>query len=139
MKDIRWKYVKEKGNKEKILAYQNEHDIKFPDDYIDCVMEYQGGTPKPNVFDTIKNQERILKSLLSFCENKNENIFAVTEWLKDRIPKELIPFANDPSGNYICFEYANDNNPKVVYWNHETNEIEYVAESFSELLDKLYE
>lgn len=35
-------------------------------------------------------------------------------------PKKLVPFAFDPAGNLICFDYKNDkNNPVVVFWEHE--------------------
>ena len=50
---------------------------------------------------------------------------------------KLIPFASDPSGNYICIDV--NNNDSVVFWNHEINNTEYIAKNFSAFLNKLYE
>ena len=39
---------------------------------------------------------------------------------KDTLPKKVIPFAFDPSGNLICFDYKDyEDNPIVVFWEHE--------------------
>ncbi|WP_236340155.1 SMI1/KNR4 family protein [Paenibacillus plantiphilus] len=27
--------------------------------------------------------------------------------------------ASDPAGNYICFDYRNGENPKIIFWEHE--------------------
>ena len=39
---------------------------------------------------------------------------------KDTLPKKIIPFAFDPSGNLICFDYkAHEDSPIIVFWEHE--------------------
>ena len=47
---------------------------------------------------------------------------------------KLFPFADDSAGNLICLDTTN-----VVFWNHETLEKTYIANSVTEFLSKLYE
>ena len=35
----------------------------------------------------------------------DENIIEVFDDYKDTLPAELVPFAFDPAGNLICFDY----------------------------------
>lgn len=61
-----------------------------------------------------------------------ENVYSAFKVLK-KIDSKLLPFANDPAGNLICYDGS-----KVVHWNHETDEIETVADSISSFFAKLY-
>lgn len=82
---------------------------------------------------------------------------------KDTLPAELVPFAFDPAGNLICFDYKNDkNNPVVVFWEHENagekemllreeglteeqveerarENVFYIADTFTDFLNKLHD
>jgi len=82
---------------------------------------------------------------------------------KKSLPKELIPFDFDPAGDLICFDYKdNENNPIVVFWEHENagekeilmreealteeqaeerarENVFYVEDTFTDFLDKLYD
>ena len=49
---------------------------------------------------------------------------------------QLLPFASDPSGNFIC---VNLETKAIELWLHETNEKELVAYSFEDFLNKLYD
>jgi hypothetical protein len=61
-----------------------------------------------------------------------ENVYSAFKVLKE-IDSKLLPFANDPAGNLICYDGS-----EVVYWHHETDEIETIANSVSEFFDRLY-
>ena len=56
--------------------------------------------------------------------------------LDDTEDKDLLPIADDPFGNLICYKFTGENG-RIVFWDHETDEIDDVADSFSELLSKL--
>ena len=134
MEELKWKYVKELKDENAIKQFEDENDFKFEEEFKDIVKQYNGGRPRPNTFDTQKRKECVFKSLLSF--NKGEcDIFEVKKWIENISNEKLIPFASEPSGNYICF----DNNHNVVSLIHETGKIEFISKSFSEFLNKLYE
>lgn len=59
-------------------------------------------------------------TLLSYDPDSSENIVKAYRTYAPTIPKKIVPFAFDPAGNLICFDYKNDeNNPVVVFWEHE--------------------
>lgn len=117
---------------------------------------------QPEAFD-VNEVERVFGSLLSYDEKRIENILKIYENYKGTIPNQVIPFAIDPSGNLICFDYKNhEENPIVIYWEHEsawekkvliksegitTEEAEkvarenvfFVANTFTEFLSKLHD
>ncbi|MBO1580102.1 SMI1/KNR4 family protein [Bacillus sp. XF8] len=55
----------------------------------------------------------------------------------------IIPFARDPFGNLICFDYLADKlSPTIVFWDHEEQgeaAIEIICHTFSELLDGVHD
>ena len=49
--------------------------------------------------------------------------------------KNLLPFAIDPFGNFICLDIKDNT---VVYWNHEINEVSSTGKNLSEFIESLY-
>lgn len=134
MEELKWKYIKPLKDEKSLDIIEEKFNFKIPIDLKECILKNNGGRPSRKVFDTDKSVERVIKTLLSYNENDIENIYRVLDiFKKEEI--DLLPFAIDPSGNYICVDKENS----VVLWNHETNIVEYIAKSFSEFLNRLYE
>jgi hypothetical protein len=133
MADITWKYIKELANKMAVEDFEKAHNISLPSELKDCIKKNNGGRPNKAVFDTDKSKERVFKTLLSFNESDMENIYKFFPIIQTH-SKSLIPFASDPGGNFLCIK-----DKKIVLFLHETTSLEKVADSFNELLDKLYE
>jgi len=118
--------------------------IKFPNDYIEVIIKNNGGYPRPNSFNLNGNEE-VFNYLLSFDEEDCSNIINTYNDTKDRLIEKIIPFAEDPFGNMICFDYRNNNQPVVVFWEHETafndkeEAIKYICGTFSDLMSILHE
>jgi cell wall assembly regulator SMI1 len=132
MSDIVWKYIKPLENDTAIEEFEKTCGLEFPADLKECVKMNNGGRLTVNIFDTKETQERIMGSLLSFNKSDLDNIYSVFSILQKEA-KNFLPFARDPAGNFLCVLHG-----KIVFWLHETNTYEYVAESFTELLEKLY-
>jgi hypothetical protein len=104
----------------KIREVEEELGIIFPSDYLECVKVNNGGYPSREVLDFEGKKEAIFYRLLSFHREKNYYILSVYNNVKDRMVDGVIPFANDPFGNLLCFDYRqNSLNPTVVFWDHE--------------------
>lgn len=118
--------------------------IKFPEDYIRCIKNNDGAYPVPDTFN-IKNDEETLNNLLSLHKDKGNFMLQVYENVKDRMLEKIIPFARDPFGNLICFDYSNDNQPTIVFWEHEKafndkeKAITFICNTFVEFLNMLHE
>ncbi|WP_027340214.1 SMI1/KNR4 family protein [Halonatronum saccharophilum] len=136
-----WKFAKEDVKEDRVNQIEEKLNIKFPKDYIECIMNNNGARPRPNAFDIKERSEITIKSLLRVDEEEG-NLLDTYEWIKGRLPENIYPFASDNFGNYICFDYRENKVPNVVFWDHEepdsNNSIKYIAESFSDLLLKLY-
>ena len=129
--DITWK----RGSKidESIIKeVETTFGVTLPNAYKSIVIENNNARPSIFTFDTESSREHVLKKLLSLKKEDIETIYKAKKVLS-KIDNTLIPFANDPAGNYLCFK-----GDSVVYWLHEDNSISKVANSFTEFLAKLY-
>lgn len=128
---ITWKYATPISD-ELISEVESNYDIQLPKDLKSILKEGNNGVPSKRFFDTDIAKGHEWKTLLSYHKSDMENIYSALSVLKD-VDADLFPFGNDPAGNIICLKEN-----KVVFWHHETDAIEYVANSISEFLAKLY-
>lgn len=126
-----WKYVKPIASVEIINEFERNFNYKFPADYKECAIKYNGGRPKVKVFDTTTTKECEFKSLLSFNRDDRETIWNVNENCKE----SYIVFAIDSAGNSICF---NKSDNTIIFVNHETKSVEKIADNFTTFINSLY-
>ncbi|MEI4804045.1 SMI1/KNR4 family protein [Bacillus sp. FJAT-51639] len=134
----KWLFSDESLDEQEIIEVERLFGFKLPDDYKQCITKNNGGFPEPNTFDCDDGRiEAVFNDLISFTD-KDLNIKMFSEFSTQK----LFPFARDPFGNLLCFDY-NDNadSPKVVFYNCEetgSTLITPVCQSFTDLLDRLY-
>lgn len=162
MSKVQWRSPDEPIIREDVKNVEQELNINFPLDYIECVMKNNGAHVSPEVFE-VEGKRKVFGTLLSYDMDDDENIIEVFDDYKDTLPAELVPFAFDPAGNLICFDYKNDkNNPVVVFWEHENagekemlmqeeglteeqveerarENVFYIADTFTDFLSKLHD
>ncbi|CAG9612018.1 hypothetical protein BACCIP111899_01190 [Bacillus rhizoplanae] len=162
MSKVQWRSPDEPIIREDVKNVEQELGINFPLDYIECVMKNNGAHVSPEVFE-VEGKRKVFGTLLTYDMDDDENIIELFNDYKDTLPAELVPFAFDPAGNLICFDYKNDkNNPVVVFWEHENagekemlmreeglteeqveerarENVFYVASDFTEFLNKLHD
>lgn len=129
MSEITWRYVKTIKNEKSIDEFESKF-CALPKDLLECMRQNNGGRPSLSSFDLKNEKEKEFKTLLSFNEDDVENIFEAQNLTKK---EGLFPFASDPFGNHLCLYQG-----KIVFWNHETDDTEILADNFSEFLQKLY-
>jgi hypothetical protein len=116
----------------------------LPEDFKECVKHNNGANPELEIFRT-KNGKRIRKrvfnNLCSFNKENSGNIWRLndwngwmSDWNRNGEMENYISFAKDPFGNLICFDKTNNS---VVWVDHETLNIEFVANSFTEFIASL--
>lgn len=130
--NLSWILVKPLKDNLSITQYQNDNNIMFPIDFIETIKESNGGSPSLSTFDSSRNEELNFNRLLSFNKDDLDNIFIATQNLNK---SEIIPIANDGFGNFIVYLKTD---LKVYFYNHEINELEFISDSFTDLLSKLY-
>ena len=145
-KKLEWRSVHGKIEDTNIQEVEKALGIQFPDDYIQCIKENNGGHPIKEVYDFGKHKEAVFDRLLNFLPEKPNYIVHVYNSVIDRMLKDIYCFAEDPFGNLICFDYREKDRrePSIVFWDHEIasespeKAISHVCDSFSQLLNILY-
>jgi hypothetical protein len=94
--------------------------------------------PGLTLFDLENEKEKVFDSLIDFSLSKKNNVIEVYKNLENNDVKNIIPFGEDGFGNYICFQFKSPENPNVVFFNHETGDIQTIANSFKEFINILY-
>ena len=137
--NITWNYVNKLSNREEIGELESMLNKSLPVDYTECILENNGGYPSLHVFETETGMNRVFGGLLSLIEDDDDNIHDAYSTVSDRLDREdVLPFAVDPAGNYICFDFS-ANPASVVFWEHETNNLDKVSDTFNALINMLRE
>lgn len=140
--NVEWLSVKENLTLEEINKTEDILKIKYPLYYKNIVLLHNRGVPRPNQF-IVSNKERVFNRLLSLTENVELNVFSVYEIICEYGLSNLIPFANDPFGNYICFDYTSED-VNIIFvdmekiYNNETYKGEYICKNIEELFSMFY-
>ncbi|MED1058862.1 SMI1/KNR4 family protein [Bacillus mycoides] len=161
-KDLTWPVPDEPVSAEYIYEVGKQMDFIFPSDYVECAITNNGSAVLPYKFE-VDGVTRVFGTLLSYDTDSSEYIVKVYRTYATTIPKELVPFAFDPAGNLICFDYKNaKNNPVVVFWGHENagekemlmrqeglteaqveelarENVFYIADTFTDFLSELHD
>ena len=132
---MNWNFVEPLKSANLIDEFESLVGYEFPGDFKEFVMQYNGGRPEHKAYDTDTTEGRVFNKLLSFNKDDISTVWK-TNGNIEGLPDKYVVFATDPFGNLICFDKDNDN---VIFWNHEDESVEHIANTFTELLDKLYE
>jgi hypothetical protein len=136
MSELIWKVARPLTDKAPISKLEGIVGATLPDDFVGCVMENNAGYPSLKGFETAAGTARVFNNLLTFDEGKSVNIFNTYEGVLAATGNDaLLPFAEDPFGNYICFDFSESG--AVVFLEHETNKTEAVSETFTGFITKL--
>jgi len=131
--EIIWKYKIDLLDESVFDEIGNERSITIPTELKKLIKVGNAATPSNCKFMVGVN-ERVLGAILSFNKGEpdTDTVFTALKTVNDR---NLLPFAIDPFGNYICYDV---NKSIVVFWNHETNEISSTGKDLGQFLESLY-
>ncbi|OIJ20741.1 hypothetical protein BKP45_08045 [Anaerobacillus alkalidiazotrophicus] len=132
---VEWKFEKPVATDRVLKQLENDLKVTLPFSYQQLVKQHNGARPRPNVIKTSNGNDRVVKTFLTVHPTKG-GVKDVSEWLVNQLPKDMIPFANDPFGNYFCFNYETSRKePTIVFWSHEKQQVESLANCFEEFLN----
>ncbi len=138
--DFDWSADDDPVDENTVKSVAAKWGVKFPQKYVSIAAKYNGGCPDREIFDVDGRPECVFDYLLTVPSG-------IVEWYddtKDRLPAGVYPFATDPFGNAMCFDYRTGPKPKIVFWDHEAaiddpRQVLSIAESFTAFLKHLYE
>jgi cell wall assembly regulator SMI1 len=148
--DEEWSFCGPPVTKERIHEVQQNLGVRFPEQFLDWVGICDGGLKKHNAFDFVHPSDGKVESdgmgfLYSFREPMDRYLkdiyrndpdlwrdMDIRPWWTiedinlleraEHFPEGLIAFADNGSGDHICFDYRSDKNnpsPTIVIWLHE--------------------
>jgi hypothetical protein len=92
---------------------------KFPKEYVDDVLLFNGGHPKPDRFDSVKRKGYVMHRLLTLL-NDPIGLINIISYIRDGIPDGIIPFGYEITGDLIYFDFKHHpETPSIVLWKHE--------------------
>lgn len=129
-------YIKPLKSVSLIEEYERNTGFFFPHSFRRFTKKNNGGRPE-RCLVRIDNNEYCVKTFLSFNRTDRETVWNHTEWQNNLYNGKYIPFANDNFGNLFCFSSNSDESDTIIFWNHETNTVIHIADSFDEFLNML--
>ncbi|MEC1548276.1 SMI1/KNR4 family protein [Bacillus rugosus] len=149
MQSIKWRKRStfQEATNSQIKEVEEKLKIKFPTDYKEFIKDHNGCSPIDKKVVLFQDSRESINNLLSIGDpNRPIDLLSTIDNVKDRLVDKIIPFATDAGGNLFCFDYRmSAQEPVIVFWDHEIayedkeSSISYVCDSFTELINKLYE
>jgi len=137
---MHWDYTRP-VSEEVVRRVETRLGVKFPASYVECVKKYNNGVPQAYLYYMGNGRERVFGQLIDIRDSLDVYETLIEE---HNGPEHVIPFAEDPAGNFICFDYrgiSDGEEPSIVFFDHEVEggAIQKICDSFSDLLDMLHE
>ncbi|MGE0911922.1 SMI1/KNR4 family protein [Bacillus atrophaeus] len=149
MQSIKWRKRStfQEATNSQIKELEEKLKIKFPTDYKEFIKDHNGCSPIDKKVVLLQDSRESINNLLSIGDpTRPIDLLSTIDNVKDRLVDKIIPFATDAGGNLFCFDYRmSSQEPVIVFWDHEIayedkeSSISYVCDSFTELINKLYE
>ncbi|MBO9202781.1 MULTISPECIES: SMI1/KNR4 family protein [Niastella] len=100
-------------SEESIIAFERNHNIKLPKDYIELVRKINGLSLMGTIIYGVGEET------WEFSLDKNYKL--EHEEVANPMYDYLIPFSPDGGGNHYCFDtrYIDDDSCNVIFWQHD--------------------
>lgn len=143
--------VVESGSKlqdDRINVLEELIGVQIPIDYKKFLLNHNGGIPEPGFFQIFGSEARWhVRSFLGLdLPIKSSNIDWNWNSLKGRIPKHLLPIADDDMGNFVLMSFVGFNRGKILFWIHDQEtsfdsleSLHDVNASFDEFIESLHD
>jgi cell wall assembly regulator SMI1 len=122
----------------RIRAFEARLGATLPDEYRAFLLAYNGGQPTPSEFRLAGRTGPYTDSQVhwfySLHEGPYSNLEKTRALLGGRLPDDLLAIAGDPGGNKICIGLAGDARGRIMFFDHETDRVELVADSLDAFL-----
>ena len=137
---VEWQDPMPAPSQEDIAFVERTVGVKLPSDFKDFCWHYHGGFPDPDEIEIAGFGRTLVNQVLPFVDDNKEGIRSIASVSKDveGLTEGLVPFAEEPGGNYFCFD-CRSGKQNVVFWFHEQNTVFEICDSFTEFVEILAE
>ena len=124
------------GVEQAIADFEDKFTIKFPEEYKEFLIKYNGGNTLQTSFK-IKKESQDIRAFYGFENADYEYNFQYLidhDFLSDYIEVDYLPIAEDSFGNYILLGIAKQNYNLIAFFDHEKQKIIPFHLSFKEFI-----
>lgn len=126
-----------------LTEVEREFDFLFPADFKGHYRNRNGGRPKNNLFkkdDTVFVFNEFLPIKYGKSNCLFEDVFRDLKIEQEVLPKHLIPFGDDPGGDYYCFSVRENDAGSIWIYRGEYSDnpdraVEFLARSLNEFVE----
>lgn len=108
-----------------LLTLQQKVGAPIPLDFATFLSKHNGAFPDVNLFRASNGIGGTVTEFLS-----TDRMLATKRLMFDRFPEDLWPIAQTESGNFVLMRFRHP--VSVLFWDHETEYIVVLADSFDE-------
>ncbi|QKG84463.1 SMI1/KNR4 family protein [Kroppenstedtia pulmonis] len=144
MNKINWKYDEGLVGEKAVKKTEELLNTRLPEDFKKIATENDCGVPHPGRY-SFNDGVMVFGQLFSIDPKRDNNIVEVTRIGRSEhgMSDNIVAFADDPAGNFLCFDYSQLNNgyPAIIFWDHEIEggDPETICSTFTELLNMFHE
>lgn len=119
--------------------------FSFPADFRDHYLTHNGGRPPQYLFkkdDTVFVVSEFFPIKYGRANCSFEDVFRDLKIEREVLPKHLVPFADDPGGDFYCFSVSDNEVGSIWIYRGEYSDepdraVEFLAPSLNEFLENM--
>lgn len=140
--------AEQKFDKGEFLNVCLENGFNFPPEYLAFLEKHNDGELDSNIISDF--DECAVRYFYGTSDDDCSNFKDVLDAYKGRMPMLCVPIAEAEGGNLLCMSLDSNSYGRVVWWDHETMDVEedeecsysigdmyVIAKDFNELLRKI--
>jgi hypothetical protein len=132
---------------DRLAAFESELGTTLPDEYRAFLLRHNGGVPEQETFDVPGEDggERPFHCFFALHDNPWDDSTpegsqgfplqaALADFRTDGGPADVLPVGKDWNGSYVCVGLTGADRGRVLYWDHEMEQLVPLANTLAEFL-----
>jgi len=115
----------EPTSRDAIARLERELGVAFPGQYVEFLLDQNGGLPRAGVFPYDDNESSV-SFFGAYTGQDYNDVAEAARRHAGRLPSEFIPVGDDPGGNLVVLAVSGADIGSIWFWDHENESAEGV-------------
>jgi len=108
----------EPTSQEAITRLERELGVSFPREYVEFLLDQNGGLPRSGVF-TFDDNRSSVSFFGAYTGHDYNDVGEAARMYAGRLPSEFVPVGDDPGGNVVALAVDGADSGSIWFWDHE--------------------